>query len=170
MDHYTASIESENKGLFPPLRLVNPACLRTESGKPVDALLIALMPVLVHFFLAHGARELQQLVALSPVLVQRHGETAGGHDGLDVEHDDLTLAWIGAKEKVHLFPCRVARTDNSAPSVEADDARLVLEAAEHQRQPPVFGDVRGCLILAAGQVEIGHALFVQDVETVTAFR
>jgi hypothetical protein len=32
-----------------------------------------------------------------------------------------------------------------------------------------FRDVGGCLILAAGQVEIGHALVVQDAKTVTAF-
>src|SRR5262249_23666850 len=45
---------------------------------------------------------------------------------------------------------------------------LALEAAEHEGEPPVLGDVGGGLALAAGQVEVADAGVAEDAEGVQA--
>ena len=138
--------------------------------QPVDATLVALVAVLVHPPLAHLARELQKLGAVALVLEQRHREAAGRHDRLDVEQDDLPIAGQLGEVGTKVLPFRVAGADDPPAAVEPQDEGLALEAAEHERQPPVLGDVGGRLVLAAGQVQVADAPVTQDAEGVEPFR
>jgi hypothetical protein len=53
-------------------------------------------------------------------------------------------------------PLGGARVDDPPLAVKAQNRRLLLEAAKHQREPAVLREVGGGLILAAGQVQVGH--------------
>ncbi len=134
--------------------------------QPVDALLVALATVGVHAFVAHIAGELGQLRTLALVLEERHREAAGGHDRFDVEQDDLPGARQVGKLAAEVVPGGIPRPHHAPLAIEAQDQRLGREAAKHERQPPVLGNVGRRLALAAGQVQVRHALVVEDAERV----
>src|SRR5262249_21208840 len=52
---------------------------------------------------------------------------------------------------------------------KAKNQGLLLETAEHQRQPPVLRDVSSSLALAPGHVEVSDATVVQDAKRVQPF-
>lgn len=55
-----------------------------------------------------------------------------------------------------LVPVRPCGQHDPAGSVQAQDLRLVLERAEHDRDLPVLAQVRDSLRTAASQIEVGH--------------
>src|SRR5262249_691028 len=122
-----------------------------------------------HAIFAHFAGEVWQLIAIPFEIVQRNREAAGGHDRFDVEYDDLALAGYLREFAAKLRPLVIAIVDDRAAAVEAEDQRPVLEAAEHDRQPPVFRQVRGRFALAASQVQVGDALIAEHAERVETF-
>ncbi len=98
---------------------------------------------------------------------------AGVGDTLSGDHDDRS----GAFEPVRGEPARqlleafVVTADNRVVAMDPDDPRRSLEGAEHEHDPAVLTEMGDRLDTAAGPVEMGDAMRVDDRElTVVALR
>src|SRR5688500_3070672 len=131
--------------------------LRCEQicGQAVDARLVLLRPVFADAVLALLRAPLGEHHSLFDELVARHAEAAGRLQRLDAQDDDLPLAGELIKLADQVAPRRVARADDFAAAVHTEDHRLLVERAEHDRQPPSVEHMRCGLTATAGEIEIG---------------
>src|SRR5215204_1555326 len=124
-------------------------------GQAVDADLILLAAVVEEAVLALLQSPLDEHLPLLLQLVDGHGEAAGGLRRLDFEEDDLPLAGQLGEVRTQGRPLPVPGAHDAAAPVDAEDERALGEATEHDRHPPVLREVRGRLVAAPRQVEVG---------------
>lgn len=85
---------------------------------------------------------------------------------LHLHVDDLTDAGKGTEQRTQLPPLGLSGTHHPPLAVEAHDPRLLAETAEHQGDAPVLRHVGGGLVAAAGQVQVGDAVGIEQAKTV----
>jgi hypothetical protein len=135
-------------------------------GGGVDALVVAVGAVGGQGGVVLASRPLVEQVALAGVVIERHRIAAGVGDALDFDHDNGTGAAAGREPGRDLLPAVVSGHHQPALPVQPQNPRRAGEGAEYEGDAPVVAQVGGGLGAAAGEVQVGDGLLVQDGEGV----
>ena len=84
-----------------------------------------------------------------------------------MKDDDLSRAGRDDINKlIRIIPLRIARPNDFAAAVEAEDEGFIVEAAKHDGQSAIVENVSRRFVAAAGDVEIGDGAVIENSQRV----
>lgn len=136
--------------------------------EPIQAPLVLLAPVGLYALLTLARRPVGQRLPVPLIVVQGHRHATGGLHPLDVEQEDLPGRHAGRKERHGRLPARVAAVQHPRLAIDPQYHRRPLEGAEHHRHARVLQHMGRRLVTAAGQIEPGQGMGIENAQRIPA--
>ena len=140
-----------------------------RCNKSINRFAVLLSPVIPDLFRAQFCRTVVKRRPVTFKGKEWNGEPAGSLHRTDSYQNDLTCAWKRFEFSIEVIPSGIRARDGLTCSVESQDEGLLIETTEHESNAAVIAQVRRGFVAAAGQVQVGDRVLVENPKAVEAF-